>query len=349
MKISVKVRRQASRDSLPIYQTYEVEADPYSSTVLDILHKIQWEQDGSLVFRRNCRNVICGSCGMKINGRSGLACQKLVSEFLDREFLSENSDRLQDNSSSGDAFRCLQELVPELVVEPMQNLPVIKDLVVDMTKFWQNLSKVDPFVSTASRQISNVEFLQTPIQREKLQAAANCILCGSCYSECNAAAVNDRFVGPHALAKAYRVMADNRDDRTAERIALYNQTDFAWDCTRCYNCNEVCPVDVRPLDRISQVKQAILASTDLPDSTPQRHRHAMVELVKQDGWIDESKFGIKVVGNNFKDLKGLASIIPLGFRMILRGKMPYLWQFKPSEGIREIKNLITAVLNKRSR
>jgi succinate dehydrogenase / fumarate reductase, iron-sulfur subunit len=339
MKISIKVRRQGSRTGVPSYQTYVVEADPYSSTVLDILHKIQWEQDGSLVFRRNCRNVICGSCGMKINGRSGLACQKLVSEFLNEEVLSQATGEITNSSP---------DLVPEITIEPMQNLPVIKDLVVDMSKFWQNLSKVDPFVSTASRQISNAEFLQTPAQREKLHAAANCILCGSCYSECNAAAVNDRFVGPHALAKAYRVMADNRDDRTSERLAQYNQPDFVWDCTRCYNCNEVCPVEVQPLDRISQVKQAILASSDLPETTPQRHRHAMVELVKQDGWIDESKFGVKVVGNNFKDLKGIASIIPLGFRMILRGKMPYPWQFKPSAGITQIRALITAVLNKRS-
>ncbi|MEE3718998.1 succinate dehydrogenase/fumarate reductase iron-sulfur subunit [Tumidithrix elongata RA019] len=343
MKISVKVRRQASRTSVPTYQTYEVQADPHSNTVLDILHKIQWEQDGSLVFRRNCRNVICGSCGMRINGRSGLACQKLVSEFFGEEFLEQTS------GGTHPARNREPEFVPELVVEPMQNLPVIKDLVVDMTKFWQNLSKVDPFVSTASRQISKTEFLQTPAERDKLQAAANCILCGSCYSECNAAAVNDRFVGPHALAKAYRVMADNRDDRTTERIAQYNQSNFVWDCTRCYNCNEVCPVEVQPLDRISQIKQAILADANLPESTPQLHRHTMVELVKQDGWIDESKFGIKVVGNNFKDLKGIASLIPVGFRMILKGKMPYPWQFKPSEGIKEIKSLMTAVLDRRSK
>jgi len=113
MEISVKVRRQASRESLPTYQTYTVEADPNTSTVLDILHKIQWDQDGSLGFRRNCRNVICGSCSMRVNGKAGLACQKLVSEVF------ASIDR------------------PTLLIEPMGNLPVIKDLIVDMTKFWQ--------------------------------------------------------------------------------------------------------------------------------------------------------------------------------------------------------------------
>jgi succinate dehydrogenase / fumarate reductase, iron-sulfur subunit len=318
MNITVKLRRQTSRTSEPTYQTFQIEADPTRTTVLDALIKIQSEQDGSIGFRRNCRNAICGSCSMRINGRSGLACQKHISEVMG-------------------------EFDTELVIEPMQNLPVIKDLIVDMTKFWDNLAKVDPYVSTASRQISKTEYLQTPAQRSKLQAAANCILCGSCYSECNAAAVSDRFVGPHALAKAYRVMADNRDDQTEERVSKYNESGFVWDCTRCYNCNEVCPVEVQPLDRISQIKHEILANQDLPESTAQRHRHTMVELVKEDGWIDESKFGVKVVGDNFRDLKGLLSIFPLGVRMILSGKMPYPWQFQKSEGAVEAKALIEAI------
>jgi succinate dehydrogenase / fumarate reductase, iron-sulfur subunit len=320
MQISVKIRRQKSRGSSSTYHTFAVEVDPNSSTVLDVLQKIQWEQDGSLVFRRNCRNVICGSCGMKINGKAGLACQKHLSEVL------------EDG---------------QLLIEPMGNLPVIKDLVVEMNKFWQNLAQVDPYVSTASKQISNgKEFLQTPTERNKLQAGANCILCGSCYSECNAVAVNENFVGPHALAKAYRVLADNRDDRTDDRVSKYNDPDFVWGCTRCYNCNEVCPVEVEPLDRISQIKHEILQNPDLPDSTAQRHRHTMVELVKTDGWIDESKFGIKVVGDNFKDLKGFMSIVPLGLRMIASGKMPYPWSFEASDGVEEIKALIEAVQNR---
>jgi len=320
MQISVRVRRQASRSSVPEFHTYTLDVDPQSQTVLDALQKIQWEQDGSLVFRRNCRNVICGSCGMRINGKSGLACQKLISQVLD-----------------GD----------ELVIEPMANLPVIKDLIVDMTKFWQNLTHVDPYVAT--EQISQVEFRQTPNQREQVAAAANCILCGSCYSECNTATVNPDFVGPHALAKAYRVLADNRDDRTEHRITKYNDPDFVWGCTRCYNCNEVCPVEVQPLDRITQIKQKILQNSDLPISTAQRHRYTMVEMVKADGWIDESRFAVKVVANNFQDPSGFMTLVPLGIRMIARGKMPYPWQFQPSAGVKEIKSLITAIQDQSSK
>jgi succinate dehydrogenase / fumarate reductase, iron-sulfur subunit len=316
MKVSVRIRRQASRESKPDYQTYELECSE-GNTVLDVLNKIQWEQDGSLAYRRNCRNAICGSCAMRVNGRAVLTCQNLVGEELKHQ--------------------------SELLIQPLGNLPVIKDLVVDMTKFWNNLKKVDPYVSTASRQIPEKEFLQLPEQREKLQSAANCILCGACYSECNAAAVNDDFVGPHALAKAYRVMADNRDDRTKERIEQYNEPGGVWDCTRCFNCNEVCPVGVEPLDRISQIKQTILQQEKMEDSTALRHRRTMVELVKEDGWIDESKFGLKVVTNSGRDLKGLVSLLPLGTRMAVKGKMPWPWKFKPSEGKLEIKALINAV------
>ncbi len=323
MNITVKLRRQTSRTSEPTDQTFQIEADPDRTTVLDALIKIQSEQDGSIGFRRNCRNAICGSCAMRVNGRSGLACQKHISEVMG-------------------------EHDTELVIEPMQNLPVIKDLIVDMTKFWDNLAKVDPYVSTASRQISKTEYLQTPAQRAKLQAAANCILCGSCYSECNSAAVSDRFVGPHALAKAYRVMADNRDDRTDERVEKYNEAGFVWDCTRCYNCNEVCPVEVQPLDRISQIKHEILANRDLPESMPQRHRHILLDLVKEDGWIDESKFAVRLVSDDFKDLKALFSIFPVGIRMFLSGKIPYPWQFHKSEGAAEAKALIEAIAKTKS-
>ncbi len=324
MKIAVTVRRQASRHAAPYDQTYEVETDPQTNTVLDVLHKIQWEQDGTLVFRRNCRNVICGSCGMRMGGKAGLACQKHASEVL-----VEREGQL-----------------PELLVEPMGNLPVIRDLIVDMSKFWQNLERVDPYVATAARQVGDREFLQTPAQREKLQAAANCILCGSCYSDCNAALVNPQFVGPHALAKAYRVLADNRDTQTRDRTAKYDSTDFVWGCTRCFNCNEVCPVGVQPLDRIAQVKQAVLQRDDLPDSTARRHRRTMVELVREEGWIDESKFGVRVVGNNFRDWRGLLSLVPLGVRAILSGKMPWPWQFRPSKGRASVRALIAALTEK---
>ncbi|WP_287128648.1 succinate dehydrogenase/fumarate reductase iron-sulfur subunit [Candidatus Cyanaurora vandensis] len=318
MKVPIRIRRQPDRTSRPTYQTYEVECEA-GNTVLDVLNKIQWEQDGTLVYRRNCRNAICGSCAMRVNGRAILACHNLI------------GDELEEGHG-------------QITIQPLGNLPVIRDLVVDMGKFWAGLKRVDPTVSTTN--LPERESLQTPAQRAKLQAAANCILCGACYSECNAVVGDENFVGPHALAKAQRLLADNRDDHTQERIQQYTQPNFAWDCTRCFNCNEVCPVGVQPLNRITEIKQTILQTPDLVESTPLRHRHTLVDLVKEGGWIDESKFGLQVVGNGGRSLPGLLSLVPLGLRMILKGKLPAPWHFKASQGTQEVRAIITAIQRK---
>jgi succinate dehydrogenase / fumarate reductase iron-sulfur subunit len=228
----------------------------------------------------------------------------------------------------------------------MGNMPVIKDLVVDMKSFWDNLQAVDPFVSTASRQIPEREFLQSPAERDRLNQVGNCILCGACYSECTAREVNPEFVGPHALAKAYRTIADSRDSQTEQRLERYSEgTKGVWGCTRCYYCNSVCPMDVAPMEQISKIKQAILDRQEEQQneqvSRPIRHRKVLIDLVKQGGWIDERQFGLRVVGNSFRDLKGLASLGPLGIRMLGRGKFPLT--FEPSAGTSEVRSLIEAV------
>ena len=152
---------------------------------------------GSLAFRKNCRNTICGSCTMRINGRSALACKENVGSEV---------ARLQHLPPT------VTDTVPEIIVAPMGNMPVIKDLVVDMSSFWNHLEAVTPYVSTAARKVPEREFLQTPEERLQLDQTGNCIMCGACYSECNAREVDPEFVGPHALAKAYRMIADTRDD-----------------------------------------------------------------------------------------------------------------------------------------
>jgi succinate dehydrogenase / fumarate reductase iron-sulfur subunit len=172
-------------------------------------------------------------------------------------------------------------------------------------------------------------------------------MCGACYSECNAREVNQNFVGPHALAKAYRMVADSRDNNTENRLENYNEdSKGVWGCTRCYNCNSVCPMDVAPLDQITKIKQEILERKEKKDSRSIRHRKVLIDLVKNGGWIDERKFGLQVVGNQFQDLNGLLSIAPLGLRMLKRGKFPL--KFEPSEGTQQIRSLIEAVKKEES-
>lgn len=323
MQIIFKVVRQDPTTALRI-QSYALDVDP-SNTILDCLNQIKWEQDGTLAFRKNCRNTICGSCSMRINGRSALACKENVGSELKR--LGQPSD---------------STTIPEITVAPMGNMPVIKDLVVDMQSFWSNLKAIDPYVSTAARQIPEREFLQTPEERSRLNQSGNCILCGACYSECNAREFDPSFVGPHALAKAYRMVADTRDTQTENRLEAYNQSTFGvWGCTRCYYCNAVCPMEVAPLDQIGKIKNSILERKDDQASRSIRHRKVLIELVKQGGWIDERLFGLKVVGNSFRDLKGIFSLAPLGVRMIARRKFP--GRFEASEGTATVRSLIESV------
>jgi succinate dehydrogenase / fumarate reductase iron-sulfur subunit len=339
MQVLLKIVRQ-SPDSTPWVQTYRLEVEP-SNTILDCLNRIKWEQDGTLAFRKNCRNTICGSCSMRINGRSALACKENIGQEVARlqAIAATIPNPSPDSSFSAEAS---DPSLPTITIAPMGNMPVVRDLVVDMQSFWDNLQAVDPYVSTSARQVPEREFLQSPEQREKLNQVGNCILCGACYSECTAREVNPDFVGPHALAKAYRTIADNRDDQTEQRLEHYNEgTKGVWGCTRCYYCNAVCPMEVAPLEQISQIKHEILARKEAQSSRPVRHRKVLIDLVKQSGWIDERLFGLKVVGNSFRDWQGLASLAPLGLRMVAKGKFPR--SFEPSEGTAAVRSLIDSV------
>ena len=320
MQVVFKIVRQ-DQTAAPRVESYPLEVEP-GNTILDCLNRIKWEQDGTLAYRKNCRNTICGSCSMRINGRSALACKENVGSEVAR--------------FAPDAA------VPEIMIAPLGNMPVIKDLVVDMSEFWANLKAVDPYVSTAARHVPEREFLQSPAERDRLNQTGNCILCGACYSECSAREVNSKFVGPHALAKAYRMVADSRDDRTVDRLEQYNAgTEGVWGCTRCYYCNTVCPMDVAPMDQIGKIKNEILDSETIGESRSIRHRRTLINLVKQGGWIDERQFGLKVVANSFRDLKGLFSLAPLGLRMIARRKFPL--GFEKSEGAETVRSIIESV------
>jgi succinate dehydrogenase / fumarate reductase, iron-sulfur subunit len=329
MKVCFQIQRQVTGQS-PWVETFELEASP-STTILECLNQIKWEQDGSLAFRKNCRNTICGSCAVRINGRPALACKQTLQDELKQAELARGTTAVPN----------LDSAVATIEVQPLHNFPIIKDLVVEMGEFWQNLAQVDPYVSTAARAIPEREFLQSPSERAVLNQAGNCIMCGACYSECNAKSVTPEFVGPHALAKAYRVLADTRDNEAPKRLAQYTQDlSGVWGCTRCFNCNTVCPMEVAPLEQITHIKEKRLSQSAPSESRSIRHRRAMIALVAQGGWIDERRFGLEVVGNRFRDLRGLWSLIPLGLRMIVKGKFPTA--FEPSQSTQTVGILIQA-------
>ncbi len=262
MKIQFKILRQKS-NKRPHLQTYNLDVG-LSATILDCLNRIKWEQDGTLAFRKNCRNTICGSCSMIINGRSALACKENVGGEL---------KKLRHSR---------KDTPPTMIIAPLENLPVVKDLVVNMSHFWRKLEAINPYVSIKAHSIPKREFMQTSEERLQLNQSSSCIMCGACYSECNTLKVNSDFVGPHALAKTQRMIVDSRDTATDTRIEAQDiGTRGVWGCTRCHFCNVVCPMGVFPMDQISYIKQKILDRKDSQDSRVIRHRKVLVNLVKQ--------------------------------------------------------------------
>ncbi len=159
MEVYFKILRQRPNDT-PYLENFTLEVEA-GNTILDCLNRIKWELDGTLAFRKNCRNTICGSCAMKINGRSALACQQNIASEL-------------NHCSQKDAGE-----IPEITIAPLGNLPIIRDLIVNMQPFWDDLEKVEPYISSQARTIPEREFLQTPEERANLNQMGNCIMCGA--------------------------------------------------------------------------------------------------------------------------------------------------------------------------
>ena len=210
-------------------QEFQVEAKK-GDTILDCLNRIKWKQDGSLTFRRSCRSGICGSCAMTINGVNNLACEIQV--------LALKSDTI--------------------TVEPLRGYPVVKDLVVSLDLLVNGLLKVKPYMITKTPPPTDQERLQSPEEREKLDGLYECILCGSCTSSCPSFWADKEYIGPHAFLKAYRFVADTRDEAPREHLGPLDDKHGLWRCHTIFNCVEACPKDLNPTKAISELKKALV-------------------------------------------------------------------------------------------
>jgi len=197
-------------------------------TVLEALLRIQAEQDGTLAFRYACRGAVCGSCAMTINGQVGLACRTQV-HGLGTETIT---------------------------VEPLPHLPVLKDLVVDVDPFLDKLSAVQPWLQPSEPEPER-EHRVPPGQWAEAEPYTNCILCACCHSVCPAAERDPEYLGPAALAKHYRFLADLRDDADVPRLALVNDKHGVWGCDMVWNCVEICPRGVPPTRGIGKTRARI--------------------------------------------------------------------------------------------
>ncbi|MBI2303843.1 MAG: succinate dehydrogenase iron-sulfur subunit [Chloroflexi bacterium] len=230
MQVVFKVQRyQPERDGQPYFQSFPLEL-PERATVLDGLHQIKDERDGSLSFRRSCRSAICGSCAMYINGAYHLACNTGV-ETLKAQ---------------------------EIVVSPLPHLRVIKDLIVDMQPFFEKFERALPYLMTTTPPPER-ERLQSPEQRRAFEEMINCIQCAACYSACPMVWTDPQYLGPAALTKVYRFVSDSRDEVGRQRLALVDNDHGVWRCHTIFNCHIACPKNINPTWSIQQLKRKTIA------------------------------------------------------------------------------------------
>jgi len=316
MKVKLDVGRfnPESEGDKSFRQEFDLEVEEYY-TVLDALMQVRDYEDPSLAMRCSCRASICGSCAMKINGTSGLGCNTKIVDVIKKD--------------------------GTVKVDPAGNLPVVKDLVVDMQPFWNKVREIKPFMQTKGP-VPEDEYIAPQQAMLDLVKPVGCIMCGACVSDCTVLEVDSNFIGPAALAKASRFIDDPRDEMNSERFAQLNQYTGVWDCTRCMACVEVCPKGVAPMDRIMTIRDQII-NAGIKNTNGARHAEGFASIVKRYGTLDETQLVIKTFGVlnpivALKNIKALFGLLPVAYRALRKNKLPPVFHHKIA-GVSHIKNI----------
>jgi succinate dehydrogenase / fumarate reductase iron-sulfur subunit len=294
-------------DEKPYYKEYTLEDYP-GMTVLNALIKVKSEIDGTLSFRRSCRSAICGSCAMKINGISKLACKTQVSPEIEK-------------------FGIIN-------VEPLANMPVIRDLIVEQESFFDKIKEIKPYllgqredeahnvfhVLKEGEKINQPVYYKTEFQNlTGNNDTPNCILCECCYSECGGVAGNPKYLGPAALAKLYRYSEDPRDnDKNGSRLVNGSKPDGMWDCVHCQSCEEFCPKGISPVKSIVKLHERTIKNS-ITFSAGSKHVVSIAKSIGETGRLDEIKVAFESGG-----ISGLINDLPMAFGAGLKGKIPPL-------------------------
>ncbi len=335
---TLKVRRyQPESGETAYWEEFKVDLDP-SLSVLDGILQAKDRDDGSLSVRCSCRAAICGSCGMKINGQSGLGCKTQVGEA------QEMANKFAEGGARGTRTRepgreiaghdergqAGAEDAP-IVIEPMGNMPVIKDLITDMeSTHWTKIRRVTPWLLPHG-EAPEREYVVEPESMIDITQSMACIQCGACVSSCLSMEADPDFIGPAALAKAYRFVGDPRDAETVERLHdLAHDPHGIYDCTHCFSCVDACPKGVAPMDQIMRLRRKA-GENGIDDDPNNGHNHeeAFVKIIEKKGTLDESLLlqesfapGVKGKLKPSKGaIKGLLGSIPTAIRGIKSGKM----------------------------
>ncbi len=233
MDVTFRIKRynpEVPGKDKPYWQEFTLQNVDPTDRVLELLHRIKWEQDGTLTLRRSCAHGVCGSDAMRINGVNALACKVLVKNL--------GTHRIQ--------------------VEPILGLPVLKDLVVDMEPFFAHYRQVMPFfVNDTPLPADGRERLQSPEDRELFDDTTKCILCACCTTSCPSFWANGEYVGPAAIVQAHRFIFDTRDQAAKDRIEILSEPNGVWRCRTIFNCTPACPREIEVTRAIGEVKLAI--------------------------------------------------------------------------------------------
>jgi succinate dehydrogenase / fumarate reductase iron-sulfur subunit len=353
---TIKVRRfQPESGEGPYWEEFGVDLEP-SLSVLDALLQTKDREDGSLAVRCSCRAAICGSCGMKVNGQSTLGCKTQIGEA------QEQADKMVAATGvsaavAGSPIRGVgggtmgTESGPDIetaplevdgaaaiVIEPMGNMPVVKDLVTDMeSTHWKKIRRVTPWLLPHGEPPER-EYVVDPESMIDITQSMACIQCGACVSSCLSMEADPEFIGPAALAKAYRFVGDPRDAETVERLTdLAHDPHGIYDCTHCFSCIDACPKGVAPMDQIMRLRRrAGEEGIDDPNSGHD-HEMAFVKIIEKKGTLDESlllqeSFAPGVIGKlkpTKRAIREMLGSLPTAIRGIKTGKMRSLPKLIP--------------------
>ncbi|HEY0517763.1 MAG TPA: succinate dehydrogenase iron-sulfur subunit [Solirubrobacteraceae bacterium] len=297
----------------PYWDEHTIELEPHRS-VLEAVLQARDRFDGSIGIRCSCRQAICGSCGVRVNGEPALACHTHL-------------DAARASGEDG-----------VIEIEPMGNMPVLKDLIVDMDAVhWKKIRRVTPWL-LAKQPVPEREYLVEKEAMVDVTQTMACIQCGACVSDCLAMEVDPGFIGPAALAKAYRFVGDPRDAEHRERLEdLAQDPQGIFDCTHCFKCVDACPKDVNPMGQIMRLRRIATQDHHIVDvNNGERHEEAFTGLIKDNGLLWEAELLPRSYGGNtwFAKFappvgKELLSSLPSILKALMRGKVTPMGALKP--------------------
>ncbi len=279
------------KDTKPYYQEFKLTVFK-GMTLLEVLQQIKDKIDPTLAFRAFCRSAICGSCSVKVNGFPKLACKTQVITELEK-------------------FK-----TDTLTIEPLDNMEVIRDLIVDWDGALKKMEELKPYLIPDPKVVPQTleeECKVLPQELKKYDKFTDCILCTSCFSACTAVSIDEKYGGPFQLARLYRFAVDKRDALKGERAKIgyaYNM----WNCVRCEKCADVCPKHIAPVDGIMKLR-GISIEVGLKDNPGARHVEAFYKSLLESGTLNEVLLPLRTKG-----IKGIIENLPVGIKMLLKGK-----------------------------